>query len=1828
MLCLISVNTTQAAQRFVATFTGAQETPPSGSTGTGYGSVILSDDQTTITVNMGFAGLGTNATAGHIHTAPTAVAGPVTFGFAGVPAATGGVITQQTFAISPAQVVDLLAGNMYFNVHTGGFPGGEIRGQILVPTCVVGNTIEVEATAGTMGPTNYTTLTAAFAAINAGTHQGAISIDVCGNTDEMTGTALLSASGGASSYTSINMSPVGGAARTITGATTTGNPMIDLSGADNVTIDGLNTGGNSLTIANTTSPGTSGTSTIRFIGGATSNTVTNCNLQGSNATSVATNGAVVFFSTDAVTANGNDNNTISNNNIGPAGANRPAKSILCNGSTTTTAIGNSGLVINNNNIFDYYGAAVTSTGVGVNGGCNTFSITNNRFYQTATRTQTTAALHSAINMNSSTATSGVQGMTITGNTIGFASNTQTGTYTLTGAVASTFRGISFTGITGGVVSNINSNTIASISMTGVTSSGTSSGSPFMGIYIANGLANTNSNTIGSQSATGSLTYSSNSASASDVMGTFNFSLDNWTVSSNNIGGITAANTTTGAANVYGIRLNTSPTATTTISSNLVGGTVADSLQSTAAAATTGTQVAGIFVSTSIATLTGNTIRNLTAPGGTGTTTAASVAGIVFISATPVNTASQNTIFNLSNTNPTLATIVTGIQFTGGTGNVVERNLIHSLTSATNSATAEVNGIRVAGGTTTYRNNMIAIGAGTANAIGAVASTLSTTGINGINEPLGTDNFFHNSVYIGGTATAGTGASYAFNSTQTVNTRSFRDNIFFNARTNGGATGKHYAIKLNGGVPNPTGLTINNNLYFANGSGAVFGFYNSLDVANIAAWKTAVGQDAGSFEANPQYNDPTNATPDLHLHPTNPTVAEGNGADVGVTNDFDGQTRASLTPVDIGADAGNFNGIDLAAPNITYTPLGNTSLTTNRIQTVTITDVTGVATGGLAPRIYFNKNAGAYSSTACSLTSGTVQNGTWDCTINNTLIGGVVATDVIRYFVVAQDTVGNLGANPSGGFTGTNVNMVTTPPTTPNQYTIVAAFTGSINVGTAETFTSLTNTGGIFEAINAGALTGDVTLNLTSDLASELGTVALNPWAEDGVGGYRMLIKPSGAPRMIVGSNIGALIRLNGADRVTIDGSTAATLAPNVVGGNPALRELTIQNTNVGTSATVISVGSNGTNGAQNDTIRNVNVLGQDPTTTLLGISLGGATPGTVATGPNNNNRVENCSVKRSIFGIYSAGASVANPNTGTVITMNETSAVAGDRIRRVGIVVFNENGVQITENSINGVSTNESADGIGIGVGTQGIDNTNTTTGGISNALVARNKINGVASLSAVGFSAAGITVAGTTGGANTIVNNMISGVTAPATSPDIVAGIYVVGAVGSATRLYHNSISMTGDRGVVLTQTPSFGVAVTGTDPTVELKNNIFYTTQIASGGGVDAKSYAIGMVTTTFVNLDSNYNDFWSTGANDGGFRSGSLSAALGTDYATLALWRTAVSDDANSQEADPLYVDPTMDLHLTPLTSPMLSTGVTGFATVDLDNDTRDATPDIGADEIIEPPFIGTIPAGSYSDITMSGAATMSGNVSLIGTLTLNGILNTGGNTLTLGCNSTVSGAGTTNYVIGDLMRNVCGVGAKAFDVGTANGYSPVSVNATAGTFPATFTVKATQGAHPNVNASTSIQRYWTLTNGGLTSANLTFQYLAGDVMGTEANYKLIRISGGTPVAFPASTVDTMLHTASLTGVTGFSDWTVGQPSAPTAAPATISGRVTTTSGAPLAGVPMFLSGARSARAITDANGNYRFANIDTDNFYTVTPAIVNYQFSPASRSFSLLADVTDA
>ncbi len=381
--------------------------------------------------------------------------------------------------------------------------------------------VDVTATLGNTGPVTYLTLKDAFDAVNLGTHMGDITMAITADTAE-TAPAVLNASGsGGASYTSVLINPTGGAARTISGAIAAGSPLIDLNGADNVTINGLNSGGNALTISNTTVSATAGTSTIRFVGDATTNLITNASILGSSTMATTTLGGTIFFSTG--TATGNDDNTISNSLIGPAGANLPAKAIFSLGTTTTTTHYNSGVILDNNQIFDYFAAAVQSNGIYMGAGTTGWTISNNKFFQTSPRTQTTGAIHSAIQAASST---GNDALSIIGNTIGFASAAGTGTYTFVGiGTGSKFLPIYFSA--SGVItpSSVQGNTITAINLSGIVG-GTSTSGAFVGISIASNsvvnIGNITGNTIGSATVPGAISITSANASSMEVYGIYYF----------------------------------------------------------------------------------------------------------------------------------------------------------------------------------------------------------------------------------------------------------------------------------------------------------------------------------------------------------------------------------------------------------------------------------------------------------------------------------------------------------------------------------------------------------------------------------------------------------------------------------------------------------------------------------------------------------------------------------------------------------------------------------------------------------------------------------------------------------------------------------------------------------------------------------------------------------------------------------------------------------------------------------------------------------------------------------------------------------------------------------------------------------------------------------------------------------------------------------------------------------------------------------------------------------------------------------------------------------
>ena len=156
------------------------------------------------------------------------------------------------------------------------------------------------------------------------------------------------------------------------------------------------------------------------------------------------------------------------------------------------------------------------------------------------------------------------------------------------------------------------------------------------------------------------------------------------------------------------------------------------------------------------------------------------------------------------------------------------------------------------------------------------------------------------------------------------------------------------------------------------------------------------------------------------------------------------------------------------------------------------------------------------------------------------------------------------------------------------------------------------------------------------------------------------------------------------------------------------------------------------------------------------------------------------------------------------------------------------------------------------------------------------------------------------------------------------------------------------------------------------------------------------------------------------------------------------------------------------------------------------------------------------------------------------------------------------------------------------------------------------------------------------------------LAGDPPSTLAQGEAIMQAGGGHQTsssgrwgdYSATSVDpsnncSFWHTNEYYSATSSSAWntrigkfTFPGCALPTAAGASISGQVVTTSGAPLAGVTLRLSGGRSAETITNSAGNYNFNNVETGGFYTVSPSIANYSFSPGSRSFSLVGNKTDA
>ena len=113
-----------AVTYFGANLSGSQEVPPVVTTGSGSCGAVLNDAQTQLSINCTHS---VAPTVAHIHFAPAGSVGGVVF-----PLIPPQSPINTVWALTPGDVSNLFAGNLYVNVHTAAFPSGEVRGQLLL----------------------------------------------------------------------------------------------------------------------------------------------------------------------------------------------------------------------------------------------------------------------------------------------------------------------------------------------------------------------------------------------------------------------------------------------------------------------------------------------------------------------------------------------------------------------------------------------------------------------------------------------------------------------------------------------------------------------------------------------------------------------------------------------------------------------------------------------------------------------------------------------------------------------------------------------------------------------------------------------------------------------------------------------------------------------------------------------------------------------------------------------------------------------------------------------------------------------------------------------------------------------------------------------------------------------------------------------------------------------------------------------------------------------------------------------------------------------------------------------------------------------------------------------------------------------------------------------------------------------------------------------------------------------------------------------------------------------------------------------------------------
>jgi hypothetical protein len=662
------------------------------------------------------------------------------------------------------------------------------------------------------------------------------------------------------------------------------------------------------------------------------------------------------------------------------------------------------------------------------------------------------------------------------------------------------------------------------------------------------------------------------------------------------------------------------------------------------------------------------------------------------------------------------------------------------------------------------------------------------------------------------------------------------------------------------------------------------------------WTTipSPGYYLNNISANPNFTDKSNFI--FTMEDPSPASNSGMPLDI-VTSSLNGTPRNASAP-DIGAYEGDFGpATDLLPPVIRFQPIPHNSLSEVKL-TAEITDNVGVSAANLWFRI-------KGSSDGYVKVAGNQFGNVWEFTFP------AMDPGAYEYFVCAKDASDNIISNGYiiSGFDTENTGLEVNNPPANQDYVYSFSYKmtlgeGTYTVGAGGDYESLTQPGGLFDAIRSSLITGNIEAEIISDL-QETGEISLLQWEESGAGNYTVTVKPNSATFRTITNITTRPILIAGADRFTIDGSYE--------GDN--LIHLAIESY----STNPLSFNSISTNGCSNITLKYFELYASAACLAVTGnyhsdfiIENINAVKGTsgISLSYVSSPVIRHCTFgNTNVTSTLSYRALYLNQCTDITVENNTIRNVinAADNLAAYGIWINNSDGGNVRNNLIEGIINNSIA-GSGTSNGLCAISTKNIT---ISNNIISG--VNGYGSPNYTG---------------NTGLNLGIQGVV-----------LYNCDNV----KFYYNTVNLYGE-GNEITDGECYALS-TENSVKLEIRNNIFSNTIDNAN-----TSYTMGVMAS---NETSNIykNNIYYVGGSKAFYLPFWI---INSYYDDFPEWRSEGFTPGNGRDLGSGFEDPSFfnreanDVHLSSF-SPAINSGMPLSVTTDFYGNPRDpVSPDIGAVE----------------------------------------------------------------------------------------------------------------------------------------------------------------------------------------------------------------------------------------------------------------------------------------